>query len=314
MHTINLRSHIKSWRVYKHARINAICFSAAALFLSLGVQAEISMVGEIQPISKAAVLNTTVLVNKMGASEVPLLDKFTPEFSEQQNIQFILKQAVYHTPNLDITSEYLDAYKSKTPLDKIDLSRLKLHPIIAVINSAKVISDSDMGQKLDKELSAEFGDDKSGNYKLRLEQGKINIIKKANPLIIKLSEHYGISILLESAIYVDPSYDITQDMIRVLNGQANIEQLQIPLAFTKPEKVAGLDGKKYLELFKASDQEKILKEGNQAIKEISIQQGIGVVLSAAVYCSPSIDITDLVINLVKKKMDVDSQSNQIKKK
>ena len=208
----------------------------------------------------------------------PKVDRYIEEIVAGNNLNIVLKDAIYATLNLDITNETIRAYKANTPAKNINLSAIKANPIIGAINTSRVFNESSMSKQMTRTLQTEFTQRQED---LRAEARKLkDLAQKLDSEAATMSPEMRLSRqqdlgaidkLLSAKMKV-----FTEDLNRrTVDEQTKIRNAYIPI-----------------------------------IKLLSEYQGINLVFDAAAYITPELDITSDVIAILNNERTV----SEIKKR
>ena len=216
--------------------------------------------------------------------------------------------------------------------------------ILVVVNSERIFNESNLGKTMLQTLRSEFlqrqndlkkeaenspnpsADQlliaKQNLFKTELNQRtfeeRSKIASVANEWLKKYADKFQINIIMQGAAYVKKSSDITNEMLALLNGQKNIED--VTYSGSKNTKVAVVNSEK---IFKSagfasgkSENEtearvRLASSANKILSAIAEKENIDVIVQEAAYVSPAMDITEKVIQGLISNKVIDGASYQM---
>jgi outer membrane protein len=171
----------------------------------------------------------------------------------------------------------------------------------------------------DKELQIKqknFTDD----LNLRTQEERIKIKNEANIILAQLANKLGLSAIFQEAAYINPNFDVTADVIALLNRDKKIDQITDRPIFSNPAKVAVVMTEQLLLTFgdstNMSNEERlkirteIVAKANPILSQFAKLNGISIVLERPNYAESNFDITAQLIALMKNPDAVPKESTQ----
>jgi len=149
---------------------------------------------------------------------------------------------------------------------------------------------------------------------LRTLEERTKIAKEANIVTAQLANKLGLSVIFQEAAYVSPEFDVTGDVIALLNKDKKIEQISTRPVFSKPAKVAIVMSEQlYAELgdsVSMSNEERLkirtelATKVNPILAQFAKSNNINIVLQRPNYADSNVDITASLIALMKNPNSV----------
>ena len=204
----------------------------AALLIAL---INISYADEIPPSTKIVVINYEKALKQIGKSEEVTFKNYLASVAKQFNIQVILGSAARVMPDVDITNEAIQGFKSSELAGELKLKNLNNSPSVAIVNSEKVFKEFN-GSTLE-------------------ERNKI--AAKGNGVLNQYASFQGISLIFQEAAYSNPEYEITSDVIGLMKGEKALTQMEKRQSFQRPVKIAVIQSET---IFNESNYGEIMKQ------------------------------------------------------
>jgi Skp family chaperone for outer membrane proteins len=262
---------------------------------------------------KLGVINTNKLLEEVKPN-IKKANTFLGEVANNNAIDVIYEEAAYVASDGDITEAIINGMKLNTPSANVKLNFLKIGPTVAVVNSEKIFTESKqaklMFQVLDDEFKPGSNFSKSDLDKRKLALRTV-IAKNINPIMNEYAVKQGITLILQEAAFVTDSHNITSDLIQLLDGEKNLNQIPIRPEFSKPTRLAIVNGERIFANFekdksgrqsdRIKDRTEIAKNADVAIKAFAAKFSVNVISQRAVFVSPPIDATSEVINQMTKE-------------
>jgi outer membrane protein len=171
----------------------------------------------------------------------------------------------------------------------------------------------------DKELQAKqknFTDD----LNLRTQEERLKITKEANIAMAQLANKLGLSAIFQEAAYINPNFDVTADVIALLNRDKKIDQITNRPMFSNPAKVAVVMTEQLLSTFgdsinmsnegRLKIRTEIVAKANPILSQFAKLNGISIVLERPNYAESNFDITAQLIALMKNPDAIHKESKQ----
>jgi len=201
----------------------------------------------------------------------------------------------------------------------------------AVVNSERIFNETNLAKSMQETLRAEFlprqnklqqeaqsnpGDSTllsrqetfTADLNRRTLEERTKIAFLANIQLKEFATKQNISIIVQKAAYLDPSSDITNQIISLLNDSKNINNV----VFNGPKnsRVLIVDAARLYHSFgvatgvnlsvkEKSAQDQLNAKANEALKLIAESNQINVILQEAAFVTPNNDITDRLIEALK---------------
>lgn len=262
---------------------------------------------------KLGVINTNKLLEEVKPN-IQKANTFIGEVANKNAIDVIYEEAVYVASDGDITEPLIAGLKTNAPSSTIKLNYLKIGPSVAVVNSEKIFSESKqaklMLQVLDEEFKPNSNYSKSEFDKRKLALRTV-IAKNANTYINEYALKQGITLILQEAAFVSDSHNITADLIALLDGDKNINQIAIKPEFSKPTRLVIVNSERIFANFEKNksgsqderikDRTEIAKRADVYIKAFVTKNDINIVSQKAAFLNPSIDATSEIISQMTKE-------------
>ena len=186
------------------------------LAILLAIVINISFADEIPPSTKIAVINYEKAVKEIGKSEEGNFNNYLASVAKQFSIQVILGSAVRVMPDVDITNEAIQGYKTSQLASDLKLKNLNNSASVAIVNSEKIF----------KEFNASTLGERN------------KVAEKGNTALNQYSSFQGISLVVQEAAYLNPEYDLTAEVISLMKGEKTLAQLEKRQSFQRPVKIA----------------------------------------------------------------------------
>jgi outer membrane protein len=203
----------------------------------------------------------------------------------------------------------------------------------AVVNSERVFNETNLAKSMQETLRTEFlprqnklqqeaqsnpGDSTllarqesfTADLNRRTLEERTKIASLANIQLKEFAKKENISIIVQEAAYLDPSSDITNQIISLLNDSKNINNV----VFNGPKnsRVLVVDAARLYQSFGVATganlsvkekgaQDQLNAKANEALKLIAESNQINIILQQAAYVSAANDLTDKLIKVVKNK-------------
>ena len=188
----------------------------------------------------------------------------------------------------------------------------------------------------DRELQKQFKVF-TDNLNKRTYEERSKIAIEANVKLNEIAKKLGINLILQEAAFVMPEFDITDDVIALLNKDKNINDIQMRPSFSSPVKVVSIDAEvifndsNYGELMKQTlrneflekqnkakdeyeknnlkkeldkrtleERSKIAEKANEQIKMYAKNNGVGIVIQKTLYSDAKVNITSQIMTLINK--------------
>lgn len=262
---------------------------------------------------KLGVINTNKLIEEVKPN-IQKANSFIGEVAAKNAIDVIYQEAAYVASDGEITEAIINGLKSNAPASTIKLNYLKIGPSVAVVNSEKIFSESKqaklMLQVLDEEFKPNSNFSKTDFDRRKLALRTI-IAKNADNFIREYAIKQGITLILQEAAYVSDSHNITSDLIALLDGEKNINQIPVRQEFSKPTRLAIVNSDRIFANFeknisgsqneRINDRTEIAKRADVFIKAFATANGINVITQRAAFFNPLIDATSEIISQMTKE-------------
>jgi len=222
-----------------------------------------------------------------------IANSFIKKYADKANFAIILQEAAYVTPSLDITDPIIQLMNGVRTIDAIEVRDPK-EITMALINSEKVFSDTDLARELISPILKKYGNTESDEKKKELLEARTKFAAKANLIIKKIAETNKIDIIVQAAAYSNSASDITQTVIDAINGSKNysITGLAIPTA------VAVVNSEKVFKTYSKKNRVKLAEAGNMALKTLAEKKSIDIIVQQAAYVSTPFDVTDAILEII----------------
>lgn len=143
----------------------------------------------------------------------------------------------------------------------------------------------------------------------RTYQERAGLALKINPYIERLSQKLGIQIVAQDVVYVHPSYDLTDELIALLNQEKSVDQILLNPGAKVPMRIAYVNTEKIFGTFANKDaslsQEENFKQrsglaqkANLIVRNMAEKGGVALVAQTPSMANDSLDITSNVIALM----------------
>jgi Skp family chaperone for outer membrane proteins len=340
-------------------------FISAYLLLYVGFSfGQVNETSKPFALNKAAAVNFVKIINATGGRDKTIAaqdaNNFLNKLVQKGDVPIVFRDVAYISSDVDITEKVISSINSGGAGNSFEISDLKLHPLVMVINGEKVFNVSNQARQMQEKLRNEFS---VRQYALRDEalgikndaekllsnkatidageyraqeitlakrdkelQAKANVFKrdlnrrtfeerneiskKVNPVIAQLAKTMDVSMVLQEAVYVRPSFDMTDTLISVLNQEKTLEQAvatlpkeraPIQIGFIDTERVFSASPPKTMPL----SQEDMLKHRsevaqkiNPIIKAFAEKNGLDIVVQSPEIADKRFDITTKIIELM----------------
>lgn len=170
----------------------------------------------------------------------------------------------------------------------------------------------------DKDLQVKqknFTDD----LNLRTLEERTKIKNEANIVLAQLANKLGLSVIFQEAAYINPNFDVTTDVIALMNRDKKIDQV-INRPISNPAKVAVVMTEQLLSTFGDSvnmtNEERLkirtelVAKANPVLAQFAKSNGIDIVLQRPNYAESNFDITASLIALMKNSSSMPRSSIQ----
>jgi Skp family chaperone for outer membrane proteins len=262
---------------------------------------------------KLGVINTNKLIEEVKPN-IQKANSYVGEVAAKNAIDVIYQEAAYVASDGEITEAIINGLKSNLPASTIKLNYLKIGPSVAVVNSEKIFTESKqaklMLQVLDEEFNPNSNFSKTDFDKRKLALRTI-IARNADNFIRDYAIKQGITLILQEAAYVTDSHNITADLIALLDGEKNIDQIPVRQEFSKPTRLTIVNSDRIFANFEKNisgsqnerikDRTEIAKRADVFIKAFAIANGINVITQRAAFFNPAIDATSEIISQMTKE-------------
>lgn len=285
----------------------------ALVFLNLATFLPSAAADTYPSLLKLGVINTNKLLEEVKPN-LKKANTFIGEVANKNAIDVIYEEAAYVASDGEITQPIIDGLKSDAQPGSIKLNFLKIGPSIAVINAEKIFTESKqaklMLQVLDDEFKPNSNFSKSDFEKRKLALRTV-IAKNANVLINEYAIKQGITLILQEAAFVSDSHNITADLIALLDGDKNINQIAIRPEFSKPTRLVIVNSERIFANFEKNksgsqnerikDRTEIAKNADIALRALAEKNSINVISQRAAFVNPAIDATSEVISQMTRQ-------------
>jgi Skp family chaperone for outer membrane proteins len=261
---------------------------------------------------KLGVINTNKLLEEVKPN-IKKANSFIGEVANQNAIDVIYEEAAYVASNGDITEQIIAGLKANSPSSSIKLNYLKIGPTVAVVNAEKIFTESKQAKLMLQVLDGEFkpgSNFSKSDYEKRWLELRTVIAKNANAFINEYAIKQGITLILQEAAYISDSHNITADLIALLDGDKNINQIAIRPEFSKPTRLVIVNSERIFSNFEKNkdgsqserikDRTEIAKRADVFIKVFAIKNDINIVSQRAAFLNPAIDASSEIISEMTK--------------
>lgn len=279
-------------------------------------------------LNKAALINTDRFL-KESRADIKKANTLLSEISKKNGIEVVFQEAVYVDSKIELTDFLIKAISSYGGDQDLNVPDLILNPIIVVVNSERIFNETKQALVMKETLRAEFlsrQDDlrrdaqiNPGDASLAVRQQAFTddlnkrtlefrnkIASATNKIIPEYAKKQGISLIFQNVAYFEPSYDITNDLIQLLNGEISAEQMPIRQNFKKPMRIALVDAEKIFANFddlsvrtpneKNKVREDTAKRTDPTLKNFAKRYSIDLIFQSAAYSAQDINITPQIIS------------------
>ena len=185
---------------------------------------------------------------------------------------------------------------------KIKESAQKLDADANTMSADARLSQQQEIMKQDKLLQAkqkEFMDDLNRST----FQERSKIADKYTPVIKQIAEYQGVDLVFQAAAYLQPEYDVTDDVIAILNKEKKLSDIKKREVFKKSLRVGIINSESIFATFPAKSRNDVASVANPIIKEFAIKNNIGIIFQSAAYSDKKFDITSQILSSLKTKIN-----------
>jgi Skp family chaperone for outer membrane proteins len=279
-------------------------------------------------LNKAALINSDRFL-KESRADIKKANIILSEISKKNGIEIVFQEAVYVDNKIELTDFLIKAMSSFGGDQDLNVPDLILNPIIVAVNSERIFSETKQALAMIETLRAEFlsrQDALQRDAQINPSDASLAVRQQAftddlnkrtlelrnkiandiNKIIPEYAKKQGISLVFQNVAYLEPSYDITNDLIQLVNGEISVDQMPIRQNFKKPMRIALVDAEKIFANFddlsvRTPDEKYKIrvdtaKRTDLVLKNFAKRYSIDLIFQSAAYAAQDVNITPQIIS------------------